>query len=182
MNGAAAVVGGRQMQRPGHHHQRQYSSDHFFLDSVATGAGGGGAGNKWLQSAGLHHLQSSSLTSAQQVTRSPFTHRDLVETGGFGSFYFWRLNLFGVAGGVGGILEAAAEHAEGGVLALRGALDAAVELAVFQPAEEWGWCVAERAQSWDLGYPLLRHRASPRSKKVLPFSSRSSFLPLKDPR
>ncbi|XP_008797783.3 kinesin-like protein KIN-13B [Phoenix dactylifera] len=70
MNGAAAVVGGRQMQRPGRHRQRQYSSDNFFLDSVATGAGGGGAGNKWLQSAGLHHLQSSSLTSAQQVEYS----------------------------------------------------------------------------------------------------------------
>ncbi|EHA8589582.1 kinesin-like protein KIN-13B [Cocos nucifera] len=70
MNGAAAVVGGRQMQRPGQHHQRQYSSDHFFLDSLATVAGGGGAGNKWLQSAGLHHVQSSSLTSAQQVEYS----------------------------------------------------------------------------------------------------------------
>uniref|UniRef100_A0A7N0TJ06 Kinesin-like protein n=1 Tax=Kalanchoe fedtschenkoi TaxID=63787 RepID=A0A7N0TJ06_KALFE len=39
---------GRQIQRSGAHHQRQYS-DHF-LDS-------GNGSNRWLQSAGLHHLQ-----------------------------------------------------------------------------------------------------------------------------
>lgn len=53
--------GGRQGLRSsttGVHHQRQYSEN--FLDGASTG-------NRWLQSAGLQHLQSSSAVNPLQV-------------------------------------------------------------------------------------------------------------------